>query len=573
MLTTTVTYLLASWLTMASPGPVRIIVGFGPGDLRHISANAKIQKTTAAMHGTEVMRLPYALVLDVANEQEARAQAATLPEVRWIEVDKPLHLRLRTLTVPNDEFYDEQWYLYDSDQADADADMAVDEAWTITRGSRDSGPVIVSILDDGFELEHPDLEDRFISDGRDYTENPPLESSQADQFSSHGTEVAGIIAANDNNEIGIAGICPLCKILPVHLLDDDETDAFFLTGSTAAAGLTWAVDEGAEVINNSWGPADGDPLSSTDLSDYWPAPQVFKEAIQYAVTEGRDGLGTIIVWAAGNGDEPVNLDGFASDPRVIAVGSNHARSGRSFYSDYGTALRLLAPSGDTTGSPKIYTTDLIGSFGVSSSDYTSGFNGTSASSPMVAGIVGLMLAEYPTLTAAQVFEALIESAVKINPDAAEYDENGHSRLYGFGRADALGALNFAATYTDDHTFNFEMCDNGLDDNGNNTADESSQCTICRPTFYNASNQLILCSSDSGFSCGRELCDGVDNNCDGRIDEDLRSCSGSTAGGNDTPNVKRAKDDSGGCNASSATQMGLWCIAALYACRKMRRTRT
>ena len=483
----------AAWLlTIAFSLPTRLVVGVTGGDLRRESRASDVRAILEATQAAEVRRLPFALVLDL--EPTAIPQLSSFPGVSWIEPDLVVPVRLRA--VPDDPLFPEQWALGGA----VDAAMNLPLAWDTARGTDPSGaPVVVAVVDDGFDLTHPDLVANLAAIGYDLSGDPPDNDPRYGPGDTHGTETAGVVAARGFNALGVSGVCPECGILPIRLVGNGGPADLFTSGSAIAAAFVWAVDHGAAVINNSWGPPDGnffDPFHPVEL---FREPQVVAEALRYAATAGRGGLGTLVVWSAGNGGELATYDRFASDPRVIAVGSVDALGHLAYYSDYGPTVKVVAPSSGDSTEPGIWTTDIVGSDGVSADDTTDDFGGTSAAAAMVSGVAALVVSRYPQLTAPQVTEALFASAFPIDAARSPY-RNGVSRLYGYGRVDPARALDAAGLYTDAHTFWLEICDNGIDDDGNGIIDDPERCTPCIPDYP------------------VELCDGLDNNCDGQVDE-------------------------------------------------------
>jgi kexin len=174
-------------------------------------------------------------------------------------------------------------------------------------------------------------------------------------------------------------------------------------------------------------------------------------ALEYGVTNGRVGLGNIYVWAGGNGNDydNSNFDGYANSRYTIAVAASTNYGDRAVYSEKGANIMVNAPSGG--GSLEITTTDRSGSSGYDSGNYTSGFSGTSSATPLVAGVIALMIEANPDLTWRDVQRILITTAEKNDPDdigwatnGAGYDINYH---YGFGRIDAQAAVAVAAAST------------------------------------------------------------------------------------------------------------------------------
>jgi subtilisin family serine protease len=175
--------------------------------------------------------------------------------------------------------------------------------------------------------------------------------------------------------------------------------------------------------------------------------------MDFAISNGRNGKGCIITFAAGNGNEDCRYDGYASYEKVIAVSACNDRGKRSVYSDYGGSVWCSFPSSDfgyapfnhpdplTTG---IYTTDRLGKAGYNTKgDYTDEFGGTSSSCPGVAGTAALILSANPELTWLQVRQIIKETSDRIDPAGGKYDSQGHSIFYGYGRINAEKAVKRA----------------------------------------------------------------------------------------------------------------------------------
>jgi len=480
------------WLTaLVVSTPARLVVGVHHPDLRQASAQPKVDRLVHDIDATLVHRLSFALVLDVADREEALARLWARPDVAWAEEDVVIPVALRA--VPDDPLYDQQWALHPTATSVPEATLDLEPIWDLTRGSG----VRVAVIDDGFDLDHEDLAAN-MGAGRDLIADPPDNDASAGSGDLHGTLTAGVIAARGFNGIGITGACPECEIVPVRLIAGGGPPDMYTTGATVAAAIEWAVDAGAAVINNSWGPPDGNRFDPFHAVDTWvlPLPAAVDGALRYAAREGRGGLGTVVVWSAGNGNELVTYDGFAADPRVITTGSIDTRGVRAYYSDFGPPLDLMAPSSGLN-LPGLHTTDVTGDPGEVVGNYFDDYGGTSASAALVSAAAALVIAEYPGLTAAQVMEALFDGAEPIDPARAQY-ANGHSRLYGHGRVDVAGALAAAARYGDEYTLWLEVCGNDIDDDGDSDIDED--CAQCIPDR------------------SHEVCDGRDNNCDGWVDE-------------------------------------------------------
>jgi subtilisin family serine protease len=164
----------------------------------------------------------------------------------------------------------------------------------------------------------------------------------------------------------------------------------------------------------------------------------------------------VITWAAGNGAESVDNDGYASYAKVIAVAACNDLGRQSRYSDHGAAVWCSFPSsnGSPSRTPGIWTTDRHGregynagddSLGDAAGDYTNSFGGTSSAAPGVAGVAALILSANPDLRWDEVKDLLRASADRIDDNATEYDQNGHSNRYGYGRVNAAAAVRLAAS--------------------------------------------------------------------------------------------------------------------------------
>ena len=324
-----------------------------------------------------------------------------------------------------------QWHLHATTigGTNIDAHASVTDAWALSRGNG----VVVAVIDDGIDIDHEEFAGAFkIVGGRDVTlgTNDPRPRFG---WEKHGTACAGVAVGNGNHQA--SGVAPDARLMPIRFVSNlgsqQEADAF-----------VWAADHGADVISCSWGPPD-----RTGQVD--PLPDSTRTAIDYAINHGRGGLGCVIAWAAGNGDESVDKDGYASYPKVIAVGACNDRGKRSQYSDMGDALWCAFPSNDEfSGGPRtegIWTTDRRGSSGYSPTDYADDFGGTSSSCPGVAGVAALILAREPSLRWDQVKDILKQSCDRIDAANGQYGTDGHSPLYGYGRVNARAAVELAGT--------------------------------------------------------------------------------------------------------------------------------
>ena len=293
--------------------------------------------------------------------------------------------------VPSDAGFQRQWHLLNTGQGGgvSGADANAPAAWDFTWGDK---AITIAVIDDGFDLGHPDFagDEKAIApyDATERDSNPSPETMQEN----HGTACAGVAVANRGGNGLSVGIAPDCSWMPIRhagrIGDFEEALAFY-----------HAYQNGADVISCSWGPPDA------YRNSHWPLPSVTRWVIDLCVSRGRDRKGIPILFAAGNGNEPLSLDGYANYENVMAIAASTNEDEKAWYSDYGKNIWVTAPSnGGTLG---VFTTDRRGASGYSwSSDYTDDFGGTSSSTPLVAGIVALMLSVNPNLTVAEVKDIL-----------------------------------------------------------------------------------------------------------------------------------------------------------------------
>lgn len=227
----------------------------------------------------------------------------------------------------------------------------------------------------------------------------------------HATTVSSLIAAQANNNAGGAGMSWGAKILPIQALDD-YGDGYTIS---VALGIRYAVDHGVDIINMSLGAEADDPLVS--------------EQIDYATQNG-------VVVVAASGNDGCNCISYpARYPDVIAVGATNADNSLASFSNYGNNLDLVAPGAGLCSTVWTNTAQT----GLNAC----GLNGTSFSSPLVAGAAALLLSQNPTLTPAQVSASLTGTTTKLAP----MNNVNFTNLYGYGLLNTLAALNDVSATT------------------------------------------------------------------------------------------------------------------------------
>jgi thermitase len=260
------------------------------------------------------------------------------PGVAWVQ---PNYV-YRAAYTPTDPRYPQQWGL---------PKIGAPAAWDVTRGR---STVLVAVVDTGVDYTHPDLASR-VDTANDYD----FINSDTDAMddNGHGTHVSGIIAAVMDNGIGGVGVAPECRVLPVKVLDSEGSGDTF----QVAAGIRYAADSGAKVINMSLAGSSDPSMSS---------------AVAYAQEKG-----CVVVAAAGNDGSSGGAGYPARYPDVVGVGALDSSNNRAYFSNYGTGVDIAAPG------VNILSTILGGSYG--------NMSGTSMAAPFVSGVAALVLSANP----------------------------------------------------------------------------------------------------------------------------------------------------------------------------------
>lgn len=322
--------------------------------------------------------------------------------------------------VSSEPFFYQQWYLskdeafYTQNAIDDEAHIHVDNL--LNRYTGDG--IKIAIIDDGLDVYHEDLSSSVIATYDITTKTTDV--SHSTQNENHGTAITGIIGARVNSK-GIAGVASKSQIIFLKSkenMSDAQTIELF----------DKAEEFGADIINCSWG--------TYDVS------QSVKDKIVDLATRGRDGKGTIIVFASGNDDQDMGNDESAI-PEVISVGATDKDNLRAWYSNYGVNLDVVAPGGWSLG---ITTLDVMGSDGKASlnnnyllyDDFNS-FIGTSASTPIVSGAIALMLEKDSNLTRVEIENILKSTSDKIGNLAYS---SGRNDYYGYGKINLLNLINW-----------------------------------------------------------------------------------------------------------------------------------
>jgi len=317
-----------------------------------------------------------------------------------------------------------QWNLNNTGQNGwtAGADMKVSNVWPLGFTGTN---IKVAVIDIGVQLTHPDLQANLLP-GFDATGGGSAGGAANNSDNTHGTACSGIIAALRNN-IGVVGIAPNARIIPIRLAIAQAGGLFNSTDQQLVDCYTFAYNNGADIVSNSY--SLGSPSAQID------------QAIQNIVTNGRSGRGTLVFYATGNNNSST-VKYPATNPNVIAVGASSpcdqrkspsSCDGENWGGNYGLYQDIVAPGA------RIATT----TFGFS--DYTETFNGTSAACPNAAGVAALILSAKPTTTGAEARRALESTCDKIGGYSYQSNASGQpngtwSLETGYGRVNAFNAV-------------------------------------------------------------------------------------------------------------------------------------
>ncbi|MEM1186735.1 MAG: S8 family peptidase [Planctomycetota bacterium] len=350
-------------------------------------------------------------VVEVGTVREALETAERLQATGAygsVELDRYSPIELRSL--PTDPLFSNQWHLRNTQVplADVDAEAAWDMGYTGTG-------VTIGIVEGGFDENHPDLAPNYSSAASTGSNFGPT---------GHATACAGIAAARGNNGIGVVGLA----------YDAFISQQRYGSDSVTATAFTFRNDLN-DVKSNSWGPSDNGWI--------WDYSNVERAAIEQATELGRDGLGTIITWAAGNGGlgDRVDYDPYASNRYTLAIGSAGDLDERAWYNELGSSMIVVThSSGNNRGT--VTTTTGNG--------YNNSFGGTSSACPLGAGAVALALEANPSLTWRDIQHLLIETARQIDPGSSNWTTNATGRNvsydYGYGAIDAGDLVAAAETW-------------------------------------------------------------------------------------------------------------------------------
>ncbi|KAL0611196.1 Proprotein convertase subtilisin/kexin type 4 [Plecturocebus cupreus] len=374
------------------------------------------------------------------------------PKVQWFQQQTLQRRVKRSVVVPTDPWFSKQWYMVSGrpgqvggdraagapstptpgphgvatppppQNSEAQPDLSILQAWG--QGLSGRG-VVVSVLDDGIEKDHPDLwanYDPLASyDFNDYDPDPQPRYTPSDE-NRHGTRCAGEVAAMANNGFCGVGVAFNARIGGVRMLDGSVTDAI------EAQSLSLQPQH-IHIYSASWGPEDdGRTVDGPGI--------LTREAFRQGVTKGRGGLGTLFIWASGNGGlhyDNCNCDGYTNSIYTLSVGSATQQGHVPWYSEACASTLTTTYSSGVASDPQIVTTDLH-------HQCTDKHTGTSASAPLAAGMIALALEANPFLTWRDLQHLVVRASKPAHLQADDWRTNGVGRKvshhYGYGLLDA-----------------------------------------------------------------------------------------------------------------------------------------
>uniref|UniRef100_A0A034VHS7 furin n=1 Tax=Bactrocera dorsalis TaxID=27457 RepID=A0A034VHS7_BACDO len=362
--------------------------------------------------------------------QWARQQQAKSRQKRDYIRMRPSRTSSRALsqvdTVPlNDPKWAQMWYL----NRGGGLDMNVVPAWQ--SGITGKG-IVVTILDDGLESDHPDIEHNYDPDASydvNSHDNDPMPHYDMTDSNRHGTRCAGEVAATANNSICAVGIAFGASVGGVRMLDGDVTDA------VEARSLSLNPQH-IDIYSASWGPDD-------DGKTVDGPGELAQRAFIEGVTKGRQGKGSIFIWASGNGGrefDNCNCDGYTNSIWTLSISSATEEGHVPWYSEKCSSTLATTYSSGGQSEKQVVTTDLHHSCTVS-------HTGTSASAPLAAGIAALVLESNTNLTWRDLQHIVVRTAKPANLRDPTWSRNGVGRRishsFGYGLMDAAAMVQAA----------------------------------------------------------------------------------------------------------------------------------
>eukprot|EP00123_Amoebidium_parasiticum_P015840 comp23169_c0_seq2/m.37514 comp23169_c0_seq2/g.37514 ORF comp23169_c0_seq2/g.37514 comp23169_c0_seq2/m.37514 type:complete len:570 (-) comp23169_c0_seq2:8-1717(-) len=359
---------------------------------------------------------------------------ASHPEVEWAEQQRVLP-RSRRHALPardpeinfKDPDYPKQWHYHNP----GENNVRVKAIW---QQNITGHGVVVTVVDDGLEHNHPDLhrnyEPKASLDLND-DDPDPMPRYSPDNINKHGTRCAGEIAAEANNDVCGVGIAYNAKVGGIRIIDGDVTD----TMESRALGHQQQL---IDIYSSSWGPDDDGRTVEG------PGP-LARSAIMRGIREGRNGKGAIYVFAGGNGrrNDNCNCDGYTNSIYTLSIGAVDYQNNWPWYSEPCSATIAVTYSSGSEPNKNIVTTDLR-------QTCTDRHTGTSAAAPLAAGIFALLLEASPHLSWRDVQHLIIATSWKVADGDPSWQKNGVgkwiSHQYGFGSIDTTKMIEVSRSW-------------------------------------------------------------------------------------------------------------------------------
>jgi subtilisin family serine protease len=404
--------------------------------LNQIADNYQFTNISLPFASTNSKELQRTLRVDFSEIDEIESLLKELSDNPDIEYAEPVPLFHTSYVEPDDTYYNKtlsdgngyvnsSWHLNLINAADA---------WMVTEGDP---AIVVAVIDNAIWIDHPDLTEKIVksfdvADG-DNNPNPPALNSSW----SHGTHVAGLVAASTGNGKGVASIGKNISLMAIKAANDNEENPRNIT--SAIEGIIWAADNGAHIINMSFG--------TTETS------RSLQEAVYYAYNKG-----CILVAAAGNDKKDQNNYPAAFEP-VISVASCDENKSKSSFSNFGNWVDIMAPGGQSSNPSFSMLSTYCGASNVTAFGVEANYSitkGTSMATPVTSGVCGLLLSINPYLTSNKVLEILQNTAENVDDINSDYIGK-----LGAGIINAYGSVQAAESTTADLVANFTVTKNIL----------------------------------------------------------------------------------------------------------------